>query len=856
MPAAPTPTPDQLLFFSTLFARKRPDEKILISIHPPSEKKPLPLKETIYCDTPVEAAGVAAEWSTGWHVFYGVVPRRILGRDSDSTGGWTALWVDLDMPPEKAFENLRHLLLPPTIAIRSGNGVQALWCLWESPESIAVGEAVEAKLHAKLGAVPHETSDAARLLRVPGTQNVKKADNPKPCVLEWCDPERVYSVADIRAAIDVPKVVRTMVLTGSNEGRKSRSERDYYVLRTLLKHGMSQAAIRSVMRNPDHEISRKLDEYADPDARLGNELESALAEVQQDLAAEEIKSPAYFTQEKDGIYYDGRRLSTFTIEPVRKIESAGGDSLVCRVTAGSRTWNNHIIKKSDFTSDDHLVKAFPMMDCQWFGTKREARMFGIWLARRANELGVPSAIAVDSTGLHGRFYISANQVLGEEGLIPIEECEYVLADAARAPEDYHHTDWHITSRDHFEKLMQELCPLLTDVNKPHIIWPMIGWYMVAPLKPVLNKVVDGFPILNMYGTNGSGKTTLSRIFHRLFTIHNAKGGDYGADCKTTRFSLVKIMSSTNALPVRFSEHRLGDHGRHSDLYRYVRLLWDRMDDPRGRRDMTLHRYVLDAPSSIDGEDPMEDGAIKERVLRIWVCKEHIEPGTVYHTRMGQVEALPLEDFSYHYFLFCLSQRDPALIERRFKEARQFVRDTFRRPIPNRIIITLAITILGMRLFTEFAVQFGVNVPLSVATIKSVFEPMLDELLGKLHRVEIFCDRYVVDIVNKVAECKSYHTTPPFTYKYDPNEKILWYNFPAAFDWWTQNMVKKQQEAIGNRAIRRQLKEQAREYAVEGKTHRVRGIPFTLDGIRLERANDLGLEVPRDLGYDKHEEAIK
>ena len=150
----------------------------------------------------------AAEWAVrqgkDWNVYYGVLPRDEAGRggaDAVFATGW--LWCDMDNAP--TWEHAAHLLKPaelppPRLVVSSGNGCHAYWplattaCL-PNPEIKAAFRSLLRRLCAKIGGEPNAahadmaSTDAARILRLPGTLNWKDAKNPKPVKIVYRNTE-------------------------------------------------------------------------------------------------------------------------------------------------------------------------------------------------------------------------------------------------------------------------------------------------------------------------------------------------------------------------------------------------------------------------------------------------------------------------------------------------------------------------------------------------------------------------------------------------------------------------------------------------------------------------------------------
>lgn len=90
--------------------------------------------------------------------------------------------------------------LRPAILIDSGGGYQVYWLLREPVElnnaNLSHLERINKGLAIALGGDVAAT-DAARILRIPGTFNMKLNGNPRPVEIVWCEPARVYDLAEL-----------------------------------------------------------------------------------------------------------------------------------------------------------------------------------------------------------------------------------------------------------------------------------------------------------------------------------------------------------------------------------------------------------------------------------------------------------------------------------------------------------------------------------------------------------------------------------------------------------------------------------------------------------------------------------
>lgn len=148
-----------------------------------------------------------------FHLYFGVCPRsRREGTKAAVRLAW-CLWADVDaklFPGGKAeaLKRLREFLLPSTAIVDSGHGFHPYWRLKE-PEEIAGPEDV-ARLEAYLKALAHalgadpSASELARILRLPGTQNLKDPSAPLPVTVVELEPDRQYNLSDFEAFLNIP----------------------------------------------------------------------------------------------------------------------------------------------------------------------------------------------------------------------------------------------------------------------------------------------------------------------------------------------------------------------------------------------------------------------------------------------------------------------------------------------------------------------------------------------------------------------------------------------------------------------------------------------------------------------------
>ncbi len=292
--------------------------RVLTKIGPDGKRKRVAQSVNFFKD-PEELLQAVQGLGKEYLCAYGVCPRRSKGMRKKDVTRALALWVDLDA---KDFGSLaaaekatRSFILPTSFVVNSGYGYHAYWLLQGDCPPELLEEVNAALLEAVGGG--KGTGDASRVLRVPGSWNLK-GEEPVPCTVTRARADIRYAVTDIQAALKITAPIRRKILRASVDRGKSRSERDYAVCRALLQEGMSEAGIELIYK--EQPVGDKAGE-ANGAKYLARTIEAVGRSSRTGVAV--IQN---FTEEEDGYYVDGiggksrHSVSTFVFEPGRLIQ--------------------------------------------------------------------------------------------------------------------------------------------------------------------------------------------------------------------------------------------------------------------------------------------------------------------------------------------------------------------------------------------------------------------------------------------------------------------------------------------------------------------------------------------------------
>jgi hypothetical protein len=289
----------------------------------------------------------------------------------------------------------------------------------------------------------------------------------------------------------------------------------------------------------------------------------------------------------------------------------------------------------------------------------------------------------------------------------------------------------------FDEVARVVFAELPRVQAPGVALPMLGWFFATPMKPRLMKLVGSFPVLCVWGTQGSGKSTLTgSVFWPLFGIGETE--PYSAT--ETEFALVKIMTSTNTVPVVIDEYKPYDMAKQrlNTLHRLLRRIYRGEVEERGRPDLSVATYNLQAPVCLAGEIRPNEPALVERLIVANPNKSELDKHPEFMEALARLRGVDLTLFAARYLHFCLG-RDVGADLRIARAVTQRLIGT--RRVPPRVFDNLACMVLGVHLFEQFAEHCGVALPADLRVGEAV-AAVLEDLLGQGEVVHSALDQFL------------------------------------------------------------------------------------------------------------------
>ena len=507
-------------------------------------------------------------------------------------------------------------------------------------------------------------------------------------------------------------------------------------------------------------------------------------------------------EETDHYYILGRSgepvlISSFQIEPTQRVVVEDGELIDADVTTDrGAVYRGLRFPREAWHSKRNLLRVLGSVDLQWTGSDENVQGVLRLVAGRP----VPTRRGTVNLGYHaserGPRWVTPDGVVGPEGVdVSGEDIVYVPSGASLSDR--------VRFRPPADARLEAataavVLPNLLALNTPDVILPILGWFFAAPLKPRIAAKLGHFPILVVWGTQGSGKSSLvMEVFWPLLGVVSSE--PYSAT--ETEFALLKLLSATNSVPVFIDEYKPFDMPRHrkNTLHRYMRRLYTGEVEERGRADQTVVTYRLAAPLCLAGETRPIEPALVERILTANPDKDQLLRDPAHARAFARLRTANPALLAAGIVRFLLGRDTAADLAVAQQLTDRLLTD---REVPFRVRDNLAVMLLGLHHFEEYAQSLGVAVPELDA--EAAIRGMLDDLLeGGGTAVKTGLD-YFLEELSVMAVAGSVQHGRHYVYK----DGSLALHFPACHAAYAEHCRRTgfEGEVPDRKALRRQLVE--------------------------------------------------
>lgn len=759
------------------------------------------------------------EFPTDQDVYFAPALRKQRGNAKIDVFGTRVLWVDVDDVDNKPLATL-----PASFIVSSGGGYHYYWYLNEYETSTQLIEAANQVLIEDVKG-DNACWNVNRFLRVPNTFNTRRGKDAHVVAASG----NTYSLEIIDFLAKMSKKLRHKIRTGDRRGYKSRSELDWSVISDLIQLGATFDFVHNLYKVTV--IGAKFREHSDGESYLRRTYERAHSKPPTRVTSKaRVQAlPSGIRETGEGYVMTGARgsrpLSTFTLVPTQLLvglESIKGGTeaaVKCNVMMQGKQVGTLSIPRRAFNSRNEFDKLLHSFDWTWFGRDDDLRALQIYLAKYMTENDVLKTKATYVLGYHGGLFVGTDQTLNGKEVLTGHDSPMLYTPRTSERPIVHYNgsgeqvDW---------------IQLLTKINEPDVIWPIIGWYTACTLKPLFEKANLRFPILSLTGTRGSGKTSMTGVMQSL--IGYAEPKNY--DCVTTPFVLRTILGSSNAVPISFQEFRSNVGEK---FMRYMRMLYDGGTDARGTASLETVSFKLTAPMCVDGEDRPSDAAVIQRMISVSLSPKTIQEGSPSWHAFAELERKPLTDFALGFLQHILNTDFTATLAK----ATKLVHEVFPDKVDNRPRKNYIVVATGMLMFCAYT---NIEMP----NVKDVLATSLESVWSsKKGRSPLLVDEFIEAIANGIQMKER-----KFIHEYDDTTNVLWFQLSSTYEWWKEKKVRVRAGVLDKASLDTQLRERV---LVEGEDSKgqyivrpqLRGPKF-MYGISLDAAIASGLDVPARL----------
>jgi putative DNA primase/helicase len=283
--------------------------------------------------------------NSGTDVYFGINPRTGKGGKKENVQYVTVFHAEIDYGKdghrkkptfetiETGLEAISNFSPKPTMVIHSGGGYHCYWVLAVPLNVAATGveviEAINKNLSAALGGDPG-TQDISRVLRIPGTYNLKLPECPREVKAVYLNGPKYQfsdfaqftpreeikpaqasksvndpsiksepandSLAENDAELDlnslaVSEKIKALILHGNDGSYSSRSEADMAVITSLVHRGVVLQQVREIFEN--YPIGEKYRQHPKPEDYLQHTIQAA--KQFSNLTEAELQNPLFIS---------------------------------------------------------------------------------------------------------------------------------------------------------------------------------------------------------------------------------------------------------------------------------------------------------------------------------------------------------------------------------------------------------------------------------------------------------------------------------------------------------------------------------------------------------------------------------
>ncbi len=332
-----------------------------------------------------------------------------------------------------------------------------------------------------------------------------------------------------------------------------------------------------------------------------------------------------------------KTLASFIIEPRMRITLEGESERLNTVLKTGEAEYPCLLKREAWNSKRQLLAALPNVDLQYYGTDKDTQA----ILAMVTSAELPKRKGTTVLGRNGDLWVVRDGVLSRDGWVENPELVYIPSEVE------FDRRVHYPSTEGETALIKQVVPLLIMLNEGKTIFPILGWFFATPFVPEIRRRLRHFPLLVVWGTHGGGKSSLLGLLWELFGVKSELFSS-----TETPFTFLRLFSGTSSIPVIVDEFKPFNMKEDESrlLIRFLKRLYDGEIEHRGRPDLSLVAYHLQAPTAIAGEvTPIAlESAMVERVIQVNLNPDTLSTHSEYVSAFNELATLTLGGFAFPY----------------------------------------------------------------------------------------------------------------------------------------------------------------------------------------------------------------
>ncbi len=427
-----------------------------------------------------------------------------------------------------------------------------------------------------------------------------------------------------------------------------------------------------------------------------------------------------FTDKGEAEY---KLVTSFVFRPIEAISVDGeGEYIKTALVAGAVT-REVLLPPDCWTSTQKFLRVMPGREFIFTGSAVDVQLVRGFLAG----MEMSQRRGVRTAGFHDETFVTSEGGLTTEGpadgLVFINEvanpCRLLSTETATAED------------------LAAIREGILSFNAPHVALPVLGWTVACFFSPTIREALDAFPVLDIEGEAGAGKSsTVTAIVARLWALHGAAR----ALGEQTRFTLMRAVDGSNAIPLVFEENKSSRFSERQQnlVSNLIRDSYNAFEGQRGMADQTMRSYRYQAPIALVGETGFTETAVLDRLVTVSMTRRESAP---YRAGFQKVQRLPLERLGRTILEHAL-RIDQETVAARLRQCWREVSPSLEdRPRNNAAVVRFGLSVLGEVLGLTFDAA-----PVDSAILAGTSEDggprksAVDRILEAMGRMSAFVER--------------------------------------------------------------------------------------------------------------------